>query len=125
MRPHHGRLRSLAAYLALGAMMLQLLLFFGHVHARDVVVRPDGSSGWTRLAGAQLSDGSPSALADDNDLCAICFSASLLRNSFVPDAPELVFGHDVSAVDRQITRAGDIAHLLPHGPFQPRAPPTA
>jgi hypothetical protein len=114
-----------AGQLALGAMLLQLMLSFGHVHARDFPARLDDSSGWTRLAGAQLSNETPSTSADDDDLCAICMSASLLANSFVPDMLQPVVLRDAGDADRHIARAGHIADLFPRGSFQPRAPPAA
>jgi hypothetical protein len=122
--------RSCGAYLALLALTLQLVLTFGHVHARDIsasgiVVAKANADSWHRPAGAELSKQSPSKLADDEDLCPICFSGFLLSTSFVPDAPQPPVSFAFETIDHHFTRTVELVAAIRRTPFQPRAPPLA
>ena len=75
--------RKTGAALGLFALVLQLWLSFGHVHAEHVAA--------AQIETAALA--APSGHDDDatlhRDLCAICVTAQLLSSSPVPSAPVL------------------------------------
>jgi hypothetical protein len=111
--------RQCGAYLALAALALQLALSFGHLHARDIsasgiaVAKADTVGSWQ----------SPSKLADDGDLCPVCFSGFLLSTSFVPDAPQPPVAFAFESIDRLFARTIALVAAIRRTPFQPRAPP--
>jgi hypothetical protein len=130
--------RRCGVYLALAALTLQLMLSFGHVHRHDLaspnlaspnvalsktvakIGVPAGSQALTKL---KLSKQPPSPLADDDELCSICFSTLLLASSFIPDAPQHSPSSDFVGVDRFFGRTFDLVLGSDHAPFQSRAPP--
>jgi hypothetical protein len=119
-------MRRCAGALALVALLLQLVSFFGHVHARDFAYRdasePQTASGRSG-SGTQLTADNPSKLADDDDQCPICFSNSLLAASFIPDAPQPAIPFDARHGALVIARADHVAGIARRASFQPRAPP--
>jgi hypothetical protein len=122
--------RQCGAYLALVALTLQLALSFGHLHARDIsasgiLVAKASADGWHRPAGTEVSKQSPSKLADDDDLCPICFSGFLLSTSFVADAPQPPASSAFESIDHLFTRTIGLVAAIRRAPFQPRAPPLA
>jgi Protein of unknown function (DUF2946) len=123
--------RQGGATLALVALALQLALSFGHLHARDisasgfVFAKASTADGWQRPAGAEVSKQSPSKLADDEDLCPICFSGFLLSTSFVPDAPQPPVTFAFESIDHHFARTIALVAAIRRTPFQPRAPPLA
>jgi Protein of unknown function (DUF2946) len=121
--------RQCGAYLALVALALQLALSFGHLHARDIsasgiVFATASADGWHQ-ARAEVSTPSPSKLADDEDLCPVCFSGFLLSTSFVPDAPQPPVAFAFESIDRLFARTIALVAAIRRTPFQPRAPPLA
>jgi len=125
-----GFTRQCGAYLALLALTLQLALSFGHLH-RDISAsgfvgaKSRATDGWQRPAGAEVSKQSPSKLADDEDLCPICFSGLLLSTSVVPDAPQPPVSFAFEAIDHRFARTIALVTAIRRTPFQPRAPPLA
>ncbi len=122
--------RQCGAYLALVALALQLALSFGHLDARDIsasgiAFAKASADGWHRPAGAAVSKQSPSKLADDEDLCPICFSGFLLSTSFVPDAPQPPVSLTFEAIDLHFPGTIALVAAIRRTPFQPRAPPLA
>ena len=115
--------RQCGAYLALLALTLQLALSFGHLHARDISA--SGIVSAKTSVGAELSKQSPSKLADDEDLCPICFSGFLLATSFVPDAPQPPVSFAFESIDHLFARSIGHVAAIRRTPFQPRAPPLA
>jgi hypothetical protein len=113
--------RQCGAYLALIALSLQLALSFGHLDAHDI------SASGIAYAKAHAAGGwqSPSKLADDEDLCPICFSGFLLSTSFVPDAPQPPASFAFEHLDRLFVGAIGRVAAIRRQPFQPRAPPLA
>jgi hypothetical protein len=113
--------RQCGACLALVALALQLALSFGHLHARDIsasgisFAKTHTASSWQ----------SPSKLADDEDLCPVCFSGFLLSTSFVPDAPQPPVSFAFESIDRLFARTIALVAAIRRTPFQPRAPPLA
>jgi hypothetical protein len=138
--------RRCGVYLALAALALQFALSFGHIHRHDIVgshivssnivfsnivasnivdSRIDTVAGRPAPVRLDLSKPLPSGLADDDELCWICFSAQLLATSFIPDAPRPSPSFSVKDVDRSFGRAADIVPTSRRAPFQSRAPPLA
>jgi hypothetical protein len=113
--------RQCGAYLALVALTLQLALSFGHLHARDIsaygvaLAKTHTASGWQ----------SPSKLADDEDLCPICFSGFLLSTSFAPAAPQPPVAFAFERIDRLVLNTIALVAATRRTPVQPRAPPLA
>jgi len=121
--------RQCGAYLALVALALQLALSFGHLHARDIsasgiAFAKRAPMGWHQ-ARAEVSKPSPSKLADDEDLCPVCFSGFLLSTSFVPNAPQPPVSFAFESIDRRFARTIALVAAIRRAPFQPRAPPLA
>jgi hypothetical protein len=108
------------AYLALAALALQLALSFGHLHARDI--SPSGLA-FAKARSLETSIQSPSHLTDDEDLCPVCFSGSLLSTSFVPDAPQPLAAFEFERVDCLLLNTIEIVAETRRRPFQSRAPP--
>jgi hypothetical protein len=112
--------RQCGAYLALLALVLQLALSFGHLHARDIsgpwFAKAHTANGWQQAA---------SKAGEDDDLCPICISGFLLSTSFVPDTPQpaVPFAFEYIALLSTET-IGPVANTR-RAPFQPRAPPLA
>jgi hypothetical protein len=135
-RPHVqltglSRLRSVAwragAWLALLALAVQIVVSFGHVHARDFTgdVNSRTADGWHNIVAKKAAASNPASLADDEDQCPICFSASLLARSFVPLAGQALAAITFGVVSYASASA---AFRLPgsgRAPFRSRAPPSA
>jgi hypothetical protein len=121
--------RRCGVYLALAALTLQLTLSFGHIHRHDIA-SPNVSlakigvfAGSQALTKLNVSKPHPSSLADDDELCSICFSTLLLASSFVPDAPQHSPSSDFVEVDRFFGHTFDLDLGSDRAPFQSRAPP--
>ena len=116
--------RRFGSWLALAALVLQIVVSFGHVHL-DSVHRTDPA---LAIAGSgaqasQLPAPQPGNDADD-DYCAICATIFLAANSFLQPAPQL----PVPFVSRPIEHFDRVAvgFIVPRRvPFQSRAPPLA
>ena len=120
--------RKFGGRLALFALAVQFVLFFGHIHPEDIYGPINAASSPVSTVAA-LAAKAQSVTSDHrvqltDDYCAICATAVSLSNSFVATAPQLpplfarhavLQGHDVTAV------------LIPqrHASFRSRAPPTA
>jgi hypothetical protein len=121
--------RRCGVHLALVALTLQLALSIGHVHRRYIAYpnfaysRIEGVAGWQAPTKLEVSKQLPSPLADDDEPCSICFSASLLSTCIVPAAPQHAASSDFKDVDRFFGPAFDIARGSDRPPFQSRAPP--
>jgi hypothetical protein len=110
-----------ARWLALFALLVQLVASFGHIHAEDYRFLLRGHSATVLTSGDGPSGGTLPALAPDTD-CAICASAHLLGNGALPDVPDIraVDGQEIARI--AITAAFWLTpprHLL----FSTRAPP--
>jgi hypothetical protein len=114
--------RQCGACLALIALVLQLALSFGHLHARDI---SGGTFANAHAVGVEASGHAASKAADDEDLCPICVSGYLLATSFVPETPQpavpLAFEHLARLYLETIEPVAETRRT----PFQPRAPPLA
>jgi hypothetical protein len=121
--------RLCGAYLALAALLVQLVLSFAHIHKHDLAF-----SGFARADVASLTDArsiqqavtqQPSRLADDDDHCPICFSGFLLSNSSLPDAPVTLRSLQFAEIDRPFNPLSDGVIQPRRMAFLSRAPPTA
>jgi hypothetical protein len=120
------------AYLALAALMLQLALSFGHIHAQDLHL-----DGIARAAphlvlatadthGISLAQRAPSPTQNqsDDDYCAICASIVLVSTSFVSEPPKLPVPLGFARIEHafSVTDSTATPRLFA---FRSRAPPTA
>jgi len=113
------------AWLALLSLVVQIAAFFAHVHPRDFAGDIGSRTELHKATVAQATGANHGNLADDQDQCPICFSASLLAISFVPLAEQ----------PAAVIKSGDVSYTsvsaafgLPESgraPFQSRAPPSA
>jgi hypothetical protein len=121
--------RQCGAWLALLALTLQLTMSFGHFHARDFAGDGIGyatagtAKGWRSSPGLIAATLKQAKLADDEDFCPICFSASLLGNSFVPHAVQPSLLAQFVDIRQAIARDFDRIVQARRAPFQSRAPP--
>jgi hypothetical protein len=120
--------RKFGGRLALFALAVQFVLFFGHIHPEDIY-GPIGAASSTVSTAGSLAAKAQSITSDQrvqltDDYCAICATAVSLSNSFVATAPQLP-----PLFARRTVLQGDsvAAVLIPprHASFQSRAPPTA
>jgi hypothetical protein len=120
--------RKFGGRLALFALAVQFVLFFGHIHPEDIYgpigAASSAASTAASLAGKAQSITSSHRVQLTDDYCAICAAAVSLSNSFVATAPQLppLFAR------RAVTQRDRVAAVLippRHAPFQSRAPPTA
>lgn len=114
------------AWLALLALVLQIVSSFGHVHARDFAgdIRSRPADSWHNTIVAKATVSTPANLAGDEDQCPICFSGFLLANSSVPLAAQPAAIIDFA--DVSYAGGSAVFRLLGSGrsPFQSRAPPS-
>jgi hypothetical protein len=118
------RCKRFAAWLALAALALQLVLTLGHIHA-DSIHRTSLAVNVTGL-GTQLSQSVAAQHPgnDADDYCAICATIYLAANSFVPQAPQLPALFRSRLIEHFDRVAVDF--IAPRRTlFQPRAPPQA
>jgi len=115
--------RRFASWLALGALALQLVLSFGHVHL-DGVHR--GSPAATAAGSSAKAQPLPAQQPGDDgdDYCAICATIYLAAGSFVPQAPQLpaLFA---SRLIEHVDRVAIVFVAPRRTAFQSRAPPLA
>jgi Protein of unknown function (DUF2946) len=120
--------RSLAAWLALFALTLQMAVSFGHVHLEGIRRIDPARTALTAAghAAQSLVAPQPANGGDDDDdaYCPICASVYLTANSFVPTAPVLPLP-SVSNVVEHFDRSAPVFVVLRRLAFQSRAPPLA
>ncbi|WP_407159744.1 hypothetical protein [Bradyrhizobium sp. STM 3557] len=113
--------------LALLALVVQIAVSFGHMHARDFAsdIGSRAADGLHPTTAAKAIVSSLVDLAGDEDQCPICFSAFLLATSSVPQVEQPVAVLDLHNVSYAATRT--LFGLLESGraSFQSRAPPAA
>jgi hypothetical protein len=121
--------RRSGAYLGLAALLVQLVLSFGHIHKHDIAFSRSDRSDVVSLTHArsmpQAATQQPSRLADDDDHCPICFSGFLLSNSSLPDAPVTLRLLQLAEVDCRFNPVSDQVFQPRHVAFLSRAPPVA
>jgi hypothetical protein len=109
------------------AVLLQLAASFGHAHPQDFAGASAVGSVSTayKVTAAKAAISSPDTLAGDEDQCLICFSASLLAASSVPQAAQPAALHDVRGFNYTNLRAAFALPASGKASFQSRAPPAA
>jgi hypothetical protein len=119
--------RSSGAGLALFALVLQLVLSFGHVHATDLV---SAAAAQSQSAAAPQSGDAPTPAPPTKkpngagDICAICALIQLVNTSVASSAPLLPQAIATYSIHWSI--ASDFnAPPPPRRPFSARAPPLA
>ena len=110
-------------WLALVALLVQLVASFGHIHAEDYRFLLRGHGAPT-LSAADAAGGRSSPLLPGDADCAICASVQLLGGSalpppFVAPAPQIV------PIARVVAFAEIVPGLPLHFLFLTRAPPSA
>lgn len=113
--------RRFASWLALAALVLQIVVSFGHLHLDGVSVshRPDGVIGFKAQAKPLPA---PQPSDDEDGYCAICATIYLAANSFIPQAPALpaLF---VSKTTEHFPCVAISSVAMRWLPFQSRGPP--
>jgi hypothetical protein len=111
------------SWLALIALVINLGLVFGHVHAVDGVARQGGSTlvaAVTTSAG-QANHGQPTDTHADY-LCPICMAAVSMGSALAPTSPALPLEFAEAQIDRAIvSELSGVAS--PPAAFQSRGPP--
>jgi hypothetical protein len=113
----HGALPALAA------LVLQIVLSFGHVHLHGVARSPHASAQHVALADTK-SHAPVQIPADNDDYCAICASIFLASSAFAPAPPQLLVPANFQRVEQSLKSARPLADSLRLA-FRSRAPPVA
>ena len=114
--------------MALAALVLQLALSVGHIHADEVFPgATGGSEGFVVNAAAWLLDLPRPVPKDDtgdsdHDNCAICASMAMLGTGSVPLPPVIVVPVAI-VIAIVLPPAATTLASLPRLPFSARAPP--
>lgn len=120
------RQRRHGAYLALAALLLQIVVSFGHVDLGGIVgTRHLSIDASHKAFAAKTSQPAPAQSNDaDDGYCAICASIFLVSSSFTSEAPPLPVPEGFERVRHLIGVSGSF--FTPHRVvFRSRAPPTA
>jgi hypothetical protein len=125
-----GRRRGTAA-LGVFALLLQLVLSFGHIHARDLVVPQGVEAGNGKTAPFAVSRSTPSpgerqipgGLPDDD--CPICAAMHLAASGLVPSPPPVLAPANFARLWQTALMEEFGLATSRHFLFQTRAPPTA
>lgn len=125
-----GRIRTYrrgGSWLALVALLLQIVLSFGHVHGLGAF---GAAHGGDALAAATSPSEPPGSDPDGDrdghhDVCAICATLALVQGGLAATPPALPLPNVFSSSKQSCgTRAATPAGLTTSA-FQPRAPPAA
>ena len=116
--------RRHGALLALAALVLQIVLSFGHVHLRGVAQSAPLAITHS-IALADKNSQTPAPIpADTDEYCAVCASIFLASSAFAATPPQLL----VPANFQQVEHSFNVARPFT-GPsrlaFRARAPPVA
>jgi hypothetical protein len=124
------RHRRRGAYVALAALLLQIVVSFGHVDLDGAVVGDHLTLGQTHfgtadkiVVAAKRSQQGPTQSSDDG-YCPICASIFLVSTSFVSTAPQLPVPEGFYRITHSATVARGFSPPLRLA-FRSRAPPTA
>jgi hypothetical protein len=117
------------AGLGLFALLLQLLLSFGHFHVHEILALAAvaGESALTRAAAAKSTtparEQTPSRLPEDD--CPICATMHLTASGLLPTPPSIASAAGFSHVSHRILIETFDFWATRHLLFQTRAPPFA
>ena len=118
------RHRRHGALLALAALVLQIVLSFGHVHLHGVAQSAPAAITHP-IALADKNSQTPAPIRGDNDeYCAICASIFLASSAFAPTPPQLPLPAKFQRVEHSFHAARLFADP-PRLAFRSRAPPVA
>jgi hypothetical protein len=119
-----NRHRRQGALLPLAALVLQILLSFGHVHLHGVAYSaPAAITLSTALVDKNSRTPAPIP-TDTDDYCAICASIFLASSAFSPAPPQLLVPLNFQRVEHCFNAARPLAESLRLA-FRSRAPPAA
>jgi hypothetical protein len=113
--------RRSGAGLALLALLVQIVLSFGHLHLQDL--RAPETVAVAQAAQPDTSQHHPSPALPDDD-CPICMAMHMAAAGVVAAPPAIAVPTAFSRIDRAAPTAPDVAvarYIL----FRTRAPPTA
>jgi hypothetical protein len=118
------RHRRHGALLALAALVLQIVLSFGHVHLHGLAQSaPAAITHPIALADKNSQTPAPIPLEND-DYCAVCASIFFASSAFAPPLPQL----PVPSTFQRVEHSFHAARLFANPPqlaFRSRAPPVA
>jgi hypothetical protein len=118
------RRRRHGALLALVALVLQIVLSFGHVHLHGVAKSPPAAITQPIAIGDKNSQIPAPIPADNDNYCAICASIFLASSTFAPAPPQLPVPAKFQRVEHSFHATllfADPSRLA----FRSRAPPVA
>ena len=116
--------RRFGNWLALAALVLQLVVSFGHVHLDGVHrASPALALSGSGAQASQLPGPQPGNGADD-DYCVICATIFLAATTFLPPAPQPPVPSASQTIER-FDRVPVVFIASRRAPFQSRAPPLA
>jgi hypothetical protein len=111
------------AWVALLALLVQIVVSFAHIHRDDLVpVVPESVPNASRLDPALPDDSRSPAPTRDDDFCTICASMALVASVVLPQPPMVVLATVLRRVGL-IERAIILASTDQHRHFQARGPP--
>jgi hypothetical protein len=113
--------RRHGAWLALAAMVLQLVLSFGHIHLENLPTGAGVVSVAASKAPSSQQDPAGHPANEADDYCAICAAIHLASSSFLPAAPVLPVPF-ASRRAEQFAPFTFISISLQRAAFQSRAP---
>jgi hypothetical protein len=121
----HGHKRR-GAYFALAALLLQIVVSFGHVDLDGIVGADDLTlSGLHKTVIAKTSQPGPAqAPSDDDGYCPICASIFLVSTSVAPEPPQVPVPDGFERIRHSVSVARGIITPL-RVVFRSRAPPLA
>jgi hypothetical protein len=118
------RHRRHGALLALAALVLQIVLSFGHVHLHAVAQNaPAAITHPTTLADKNTQTPAPIP-GDNDDYCAVCASIFLASSAFAPTPPQLPLPAKFRRIEHSFNAARTVVQP-PRLAFRSRAPPAA
>jgi hypothetical protein len=117
------RYRGRGAYLALAALLLQIVISFGHVDLDGAVAGGHLALSTThKIVVAKASTLTPSLNTDDDGYCPICASIFLVSTSSVSTPPQLPVPDGFELITQSVSIVRGLAQ--PHRfSFRSRAPP--
>ena len=116
------RRRSEFAVLALVALVAQMLLSFGHTHAR-LALDSDAPISCRTVVPASADQACPQRHDDSKD-CTICWSMAIASASVLGTAPVLAVPADLASSMPALRESIDVLGTVTAS-FQPRGPPAS
>jgi hypothetical protein len=110
-------------WVALGALLVQIVVSFAHIHRDDLVpVVSESVPNASRFNPALPDDSRSPAPTRDHDFCAICASMALVGSVVLPQPPAVALATVPCRVGL-LERAIILASTDQHRHFQARGPP--